>query len=229
MTATKIGVLGTGVVGQSIAAKLHELGHAVMIGTRDPDATLARDDKDAFGNPPFRVWREQHPKVQLGTLAQAAAHGAIVVNAMNGAASIDALKAAGEKNLAGKTLIDIANPLDFSRGMPPSLFVCNTDSLGEQIQRALPSAKVVKTLNTVNAYLMVSPGLLAEAEHTIFVSGDDAAAKKTVTDLLTSFGWKDVVDLGDITTARGTEMMLPIWLRVFGATKSPMFAFKLVR
>lgn len=225
----KIGVLGTGPVGQTIAAKLAELGHGVFVGTRDPAATLARTENDIFGNPPFKVWREKNPKIELGTFAQAAAHGELVVNATQGGGSIEALKAADAKNLAGKVLLDIANPLDFSRGMPPSLSVCNTDSLGEQIQRAFPETKVVKTLNTMNAYLMVGPKQLKEGEHTVFVSGNDASAKQTVTKLLESFGWKDVFDLGDITTARGTEMILPIWVRIFGATKNPMFQFKLVR
>jgi predicted dinucleotide-binding enzyme len=225
----KIGVLGTGPVGQTVAAKLADLGHKVFVGTRDPAATLARTSPDNFGNPPFKTWRENHPGIEFGTLAQAAGHGALVVNATNGGGSIEALRAAGEKNLDGKILVDIANPLDFSRGMPPSLTVCNTDSLGEQIQRAFPAAKVVKTLNTMNCYLMVGPGQLANADHTVFVSGNDASAKKSVTELLESFGWKDVLDLGDITTARGTEMMLPIWVRVWAATGKPMFQFKLVR
>jgi predicted dinucleotide-binding enzyme len=225
----KIGVLGTGPVGQTIAAKLAELGHGVFVGTRDPAATLARTDNDMFGNPPFKVWCEKHPRIEVGTFAQAAAHGELVVNATQGAVAIDALKAAGEKNLAGKILLDIANPLDFSKGMPPSLTVCNTDSLGEQIQRAFPHTKVVKALNTMNAYLMVGPRQLADGAHTVFVSGNDAGEKQAVTELLESFGWKDIFDLGDITTARGTEMILPIWVRVWGATKNPMFQFKLVR
>ncbi len=225
----KIGVLGTGVVGQTIAAKLSELGHATFIGTRDPAATLARTAPDNFGNPPFKVWRDQHPKVELGTFAQAAAHGELVVNATNGAGTLAALAAAGEKNLAGKILLDIANPLDFSKGMPPSLSVCNTDSLGEQIQRAYPQTKVVKTLNTMNCYLMVGPKQLADGAHTVFVSGNDAGAKQKTTKLLESFGWSDIIDLGDITTARGTEMILPIWVRLYGATKNPMFNFKVVR
>jgi predicted dinucleotide-binding enzyme len=225
----KIGVLGTGPVGQTIAAKLSELAHSVIVGTRDPAATLARTDNDMFGNPPFKVWREKHPGIEFGTFAQAATHGELVVNATQGGASLEVLKSAGEKTLAGKVLIDIANPLDFSKGMPPSLTVCNTDSLGEQIQRAFPQTKVVKTLNTMNAYLMVGPKQLADGAHTVFVSGNDAAAKQTVTKLLESFGWRDIFDLGDITTARGTEMILPIWVRVWGATKNPMFSFKLVR
>lgn len=151
------------------------------------------------------------------------------MNATTGTGSLAALASAGEDNLAGKILVDIANPLDFSKGMPPSLTVCNTDSLGEQIQRAFPRTKVVKTLNTMNAYLMVEPRQLAGGAHTVFMSGNDVGAKETVHKLLESFGWQDIVDLGDITTARGTEMMLPIWVRVWGATQNPMFSFKLVR
>src|SRR5262245_20074573 len=132
----KIGIVGTGVVGQTIAAKLVELGHAVCIGTRDPAATKARTAPGPFGNPPFKAWHDKHPKVEVATQAQAAAYGEIVINATSGGASLEALKAAGEKNLAGKVLIDVANPLDTSKGMPPTLSVCNTDSLGEQIQRA---------------------------------------------------------------------------------------------
>jgi len=225
----KIGVLGTGFVGQTIAAKLSELGHGVFVGTRDPAATLAKSEPDMYGNPPFKAWRNKHPTVEFGTFPQAAVYGELVVNATQGAGSLDALKADGEKNLAGKVLVDIANPLDFSKGMPPSLTVCNTDSLGEQIQRGFPQTKVVKTLNTMNAFLMVGPRQLADGAHTIFVSGNDAGAKQTVTKLLESFGWRDIFDLGDITTARGTEMILPIWVRAYGALKSPMFSFKLVR
>jgi predicted dinucleotide-binding enzyme len=229
MKNLRIGVLGTGVVGQSIAAKLAEIEHEVVVGTRDPSATLARTKPDPFGNPPFSVWLGKHPKVMLGTFEKAGEHGELLVNATTGTGSIEALEAAGENNLAGKILVDIANPLDFSNGMPPSLTVCNTDSLGEQIQRRFPKAKVVKTLNTMNAYLMVGPKQLADGGHTVFVSGNDDAAKKTVTELLQSFGWEDIVDLGDITTARGTEMLLPLWVRAWGAVKTPMFSFKLVR
>jgi predicted dinucleotide-binding enzyme len=143
---------------------------------------------------------------------------------------VEGLRAAGEDALAGKILVDVTNPLDFSKGMPPSLFVSNTDSLGEQIQRALPRTKVVKSLNTLGAPLMVDPGQLAGGAHSVFVSGDDADAKRAVTRLLTEeFGHTDVIDLGDITTARGTEMLLPIWLRLWGALKTPMFNFRVVR
>jgi hypothetical protein len=225
----RVGVLGTGMVGRAIGARLVELGHDVKIGTRNVAHTLARAEPDRMGNPPFKTWQQQNPKVTLGTFTEAAAHGEIIVNATNGAASLEVLRQAGEPNLAGKALIDISNPLDSSKGMPPTLFVFNTDSMGEQIQRAFPRAKVVKTLNTVNAYLMVGPGQLAGADHTIFLSGNDAAAKTKVADLLKSFGWKDILDLGDITTARGVEMYLPLWLRMWGALQKPMFNVKVIR
>jgi 8-hydroxy-5-deazaflavin:NADPH oxidoreductase len=225
----KIGVLGTGPVGKTMAARLVELGHEVVVGTRDVDATMAATEADMFGNPPVRVWIEQHPGIKLATHAQAAAHGEMVVNATQGTASLAALRAAGEGNLSGKILLDISNPLDFSRGMPPSLTVSNTDSLGEQIQRAFPEARVVKTLNTVNAYLMVGPQQLAGGDHTMFVCGNDAGAKQHVTELLRSFGWTDILDLGDITNARGTEMHLPLWVRLYTSMGNPMFNIKVVR
>jgi 8-hydroxy-5-deazaflavin:NADPH oxidoreductase len=225
----RFGILGTGVVGKTIAARLDGLGHDVMVGTRDPEETLSRAEPDPYGNPPFGAWQEEHPEVRLGTFGEAAAHGEVVVNATAGAVSLEALEQAGEDNLNGKILIDVANPLDFSSGMPPMLSVSNTDSLGEQIQRRFPEAKVVKTLHTMNAYLMVDPTQLAGADHTVFVSGDDAEAKANVTELLRSFGWTDIIDLGDITTARGTEMVLPIWVRLFGVLQKPTFNFKIVR
>jgi len=225
----KIGILGTGMVGQTIGGRLAQLGHDVMIGTRDVAETLARTAPDGMGNPPFSAWLKQNPKVKLGTFAQAAAHGELVVNATNGFAAIDILKSAGEANLNGKTLIDISNPLDFSKGMPPTLFVKDSDSLAEQIQRAFPRANVVKTLNTMTASVMVNPGQLAGGDHTVFVSGNDAGAKAQVAELLKSFGWRDIIDVGDITTARGTEMLLPIWLRLMGALQTPLFNFKIVQ
>jgi predicted dinucleotide-binding enzyme len=156
-----------------------------------------------------------------GTFADAAAHGEIVFNCTSGAGSLDALRAAGSKNLSDKILVDVANPLDFSHGMPPTLFVCNTDSLGEQIQRAYPQAKVVKTLNTVTSAVMVNPSLIA-AEQTMFISGNDTAAKETVIGLLKrDFGWEKVFDLGDITGARAQEMHLALWLRLFVTLQTP--------
>lgn len=224
-----IGVLGTGSVGRTLSARLVELGNSVVIGTREPSETLARIASDRMGNPPLSAWLEQNPKVRLGTFAEAAAQGEIVMNATNGNGALDALNAGGEANLNGKILIDISNPLDGSKGMPPSLFVSNIDSLGEQIQRVFPGLKVVKTLNTMNARLMADPRMLANGNHSVFVSGNDPAAKAAVSELLRTFGWEDIIDLGDITTARGPEMYLPIWLRLWGALQKPIFQFKVVR
>jgi predicted dinucleotide-binding enzyme len=217
-------------VGQAVSAKLAELGHDVKVGTRDVATTLARTEPHPYGFPPFSAWHQQHPQVKLGSFAEAAAHGEILINATNGTGSLQALELAGVSNLNGKMLIDIANPLDFSQGMPPSLTVCNTDSIGEQIQRAYPNVKVVKTLNTVTAFLMVNPAQVGNADHTLFVCGNDETAKAQVMEWLKGwFGWKDVIDLGDITNARGTEMLLPIWVRLFGVLQTGMFNFKVVR
>ncbi|MBK5230806.1 MAG: NAD(P)-binding domain-containing protein [Thermoleophilia bacterium] len=225
----KVAILGTGMVGRSLADGIARLGHAVAVGTRDPQATLARGDSDAMGNPPFSVWHGDHPEVALRPFADAASLGELIVNATSGRSSLEVLDLAGADNLAGKVLIDVANPLDFSKGLPPTLFVKDTDSLAEQIQRAFPDAKVVKTLNTVNAILMADPAKLAGADHSIFVSGNDVEAKASVTELLRSLGWRDVIDLGDLSTARGAEMLLPVWLRLMNALGTPAFNFKIVR
>jgi predicted dinucleotide-binding enzyme len=215
----KIGVLGTGMVGEAIATKLALLGHAVKMGAR-----AANNEKAA-------AWAAKVGGTSsTGTFADAAAFGELVFNCTKGDASLDALKAAGAANLRGKVLVDVSNPLDFSKGMPPSLFVTNTDSLGEQIQRAFPEAKVVKTLNTVNCNIMVDPKRVRGGDHTMFISGNDAGAKAQVKQLLTEgFGWTDILDLGDITTARGTEGYLPLWVRLWGATGSADFNVKVVR
>lgn len=224
-----IGVLGTGIVAKTIAGKLDALGHTVKLGTRDPKATLGRAEPDMFGGPPIRTWLESHPKVTLATFVEAARHGSIVFDALSGQGALAALEMAAP-GLAGKILVDISNPLDFSKGFPPSLSVSNTDSLGEQTQRALPSTRVVKTLNTVNAYLMVDPKSLAGGDHTMFVAGNDADAKAEVTSILKDwFGWSDVIDLGDIQNARGLEMWLPLWTRLYGALKTGTFNLKVIR
>jgi hypothetical protein len=226
----QIGIFGTGVVGQTLASALAAKGHSVMIGTRDPGATLSRDTGNAFSSTPFRDWQRANPKVRLGTFAEAARFGEALINATSGDGALPALEAAGADALGDKIMLDIANPLDFSRGMPPSLTVCNTDSLGEQIQRAYPKLRVVKTLNTTNVTVMVDPASVAKGDHSMFVCGNDAGAKAKVTQWLGEwFGWRDVIDLGDITTSRGTEMLLPIWVRLWGALGSPMFNFKIAR
>jgi predicted dinucleotide-binding enzyme len=225
----RIAVLGTGMVGRAFAVRLTELGHEVSIGTRDLAATMARAETDQMGNAPFPQWAAEHPEVTPATFADAAESAELILNASAGSASIAVLEAAGDANLAGKIIVDISNPLDHSAGMPPTLFVKDTDSLAEQIQRAFPAAKVVKTLNTMNASLMVEPRQLADGDFSTFVSGNDADAKSTVTALLESLGHTDVIDLGDISTARGAEMILPIWLRLWGALGTPTFNFKIVR
>jgi len=201
----KIGVLGTGMVGATIATKLIELGQEVMMGSRNAGGEKALTWAQANG-----------ANASQGAYAQAARFGEILFNCTQGTASIEALQSAGADNLKGKILIDVANPLDFSHGAPPTLSVCNTDSLGEQIQRTFPETKVVKTLNTVNCEVMVNSALVP-GDHDIFVCGNDEKAKARVAELLRQwFGWRSVIDLGDISSARATEQMMPIWLRLYG-------------
>jgi predicted dinucleotide-binding enzyme len=209
----RIGILGTGVVGRTIGAALVHRGHEVRLGSRTANNPKARDWAAANGD-----------RASQGTFADAATFGEMVFNCTSGTVSLEALRAAGAGNLAGKVLVDVANPLDFSHGMPPTLTICNSDSLAERIQAEFPSTKVVKSLNTMTASVMVEPGLVP-GEHDVFVSGNDGEAKAQVGEVLRSFGWRNVVDLGDITSARGPEMVLPIWLRLMGTFKSPVFNF----
>src|SRR3972149_12118334 len=225
----KIGVLGTGVVGQTIAEKVNQLNHEVMIGTRDVKNLLAKSGPDNFGRPAFNEWHKKNSNVKLGTFSEAASFSEFVVNATNGMGTMPALESAGKENLAGKIILDISNPLDFSKGMPPSLFISNIDSLAEQIQRTYPETKVVKSLNTVTAMVMVNPAIVP-GDHNIFVNGNDANAKNEVKKLLISFGWveKNIIDLGDITAARGVEQILPLWVRLMGILKTPLFNYNIV-
>jgi predicted dinucleotide-binding enzyme len=222
-----IGILGTGSVGRTLATALAGAGHHVQMGTRDPEATLARTDPDRFGIPAISSWLSEHADVRLVDFAQAAAGADLVINATAGDVSLQALQAAGSDNLRGKVLLDVSNPLDFSAGFPPTLFVKETDSLGEQIQRAYPETMVVKSLNTMNAGLMLDPGLLS-APSAVFLSGDHADAKQVVADLLASFGWEQIIDLGGIATARGVEMLMPMWLQVMGVNGGPEFNWAIV-
>jgi len=228
----KIAVLGTGTVGRTFAEKLIALNHEVMMGTRSVSEKLASKEKDFYGSAPFGEWHEQNQKIRLGTFAEAAAFGDIVLNTTKGLNSIDALNLAEARNLNGKVLIDIANPLDFSKGMPPSLLpgLSNTNSLGEEIQKTFPEVKVVKALNTMWCGIMVNPAMINGGDHSTFVSGNDAGAKEEVKKILKSFGWaeKNILDLGDITKARGTEMYLPLWLSIYGATNNGAFNIKII-
>ncbi|MFD5142574.1 NADPH-dependent F420 reductase [Streptomyces sp. NPDC058401] len=211
-------VLGTGIVGRTVAARLLSLDHEVVIGTRDPGATLDRTE--------YAAWQQAHPAAGLAPFAEAARLGEVLVNATGGQVSVAALTEADAAHLDGKILIDIANPLDFSRGFPPGLDPVDSDSLGELIQRTFPGLRVVKTLNTMNCQVMVDPARVP-GDHTVFLSGEDAEAKKAVRELLYSFDWRErsVVDLGGIETARGTEMLLPIWLRLMGTLGHTDFNF----
>ena len=215
----RVGVLGTGSVGQTLASKLVELGHDVRLGSRDAANEKAQGWAASAGE-----------RASAGTFADAAAFGEIVFNCTAGAASLDALDLAGDDALRGKILVDVANPLDFSRGRPPTLTVCNTDSLAEQIQRRFPDARVVKALNTVNHQVMVDPGRVP-GEHDLFVCGDDAAAKAEVVELLETFGWprERIVDLGGIDGARAMEMYLALWVRLLGAFGTPNVNVRVVR
>ena len=206
----------------TIAARLDELGHHVVVGTRDPGATAGRED--------YAEWAAAEPGIELATYADAAAGAelAFVVDQRPGDARSTSWTRPATTNLAGKVLVDVSNPLDFSQGFPPTLFVKDTDSLAEQLQRAHPEALVVKALNTMNASVMVRPDSLGEPS-SVFVSGDDAEAKATVTGLLESFGHTDVIDLGDLITARGAEMYLPLWLRLMGSLGTASFNIKVVR
>ena len=215
----QIGVLGTGMAGQALATKLVELGHEVRMGSRDA------------ANEKARAWAASAGEgASQGTFADAADFGELLLNCTAGAASLEALEQAGDEALRGKVLVDVANPLDFSGGMPPTMTVCNTDSLGEQIQRRFPETRVVKALNTINYEVMVDPAV-APGEHDLFVCGDDAVAKATVTDLLESFGWprERIIDLGGIDASRGTEMYLPLWVRLLGVLGSGRFNIRVVR
>jgi predicted dinucleotide-binding enzyme len=209
----KFAVLGTGMVGQTIATKLVSLGHEVTMGSRTEGNVAAAGWVKAAGD-----------RASQGSFEQAAAAGESIFNCTAGTASLDALRSAGAANLAGKLLVDVANPLDFSKGMPPALSVCNGDSLAEQIQREFGEASVVKTLNTVNCEVMVEPSIVPGA-HNIFVCGNEDKAKLQVRELLESFGWppQSIVDLGDITAARGMEMYLPLWVKMFGTLGTGRF------
>jgi predicted dinucleotide-binding enzyme len=207
----KIAVIGTGSVGRTLTDGFRRIGHEVVVGTRDPEQTRTKPE-----------WSDEPA---LTTFAEAGNGADLVVNATGGQVSIDALAGV---DLDGTVLLDVSNPLDFSAGFPPTLTVKDTDSMAEQIQRAYPQARVVKSLNTVNAAVMVDPGHLPE-QTTMFVAGDDADARALVRGLLTDLGWVDVVEFSTLDAARGMEMWLPMWVRLMGNLGTADFNLKLVR
>jgi 8-hydroxy-5-deazaflavin:NADPH oxidoreductase len=215
----KIGVFGTGTVGNAIATKMVQLGYEVMMGSRTVNNEKAVKWADANGK-----------QASNGTFSDVAEFAPVIFNCTRGDIALEVLEQAGIDRLAGKLIIDICNPLDFSKERPPSLLpqYTNTNSLAEEIQKLLPDAHVVKTLNIVNSEIMVNPQK-SGGDPTMFMSGNSADAKETVKKLLQQFGWIDIIDLGDISTARGLEMLLPLWLRTFMATGNGYFGFKVVR
>ena len=222
----KIGILGSGSVAQTLAGKLLPRGHEVMISGRDIDSV-----KETL--PSAKVFaetmRDRGFLSSAGSYQNAASFGEMIINATVGIASVDVLGSIPKKDLRGKILIDLANPLDFSKGFPPSVAYCHEESLGEKIQAELPDTRVVKTLNMVNALMMVDPSL-AKGDSDIMIAGNDANAKEWVAKniLMNEFGWKNIIDLGDIQAARGMEMYLPLWVRMMGAFNSPHFNIKIV-
>ncbi len=205
-------------VGQAHAARLLELGHEVVMGANEFSKTKH--------DPAFASWLAEH-NVPLLSFKEALAQGDVVIEALKGTVALDIL-AELEEYVRGKTLIDIANPLDFSTG-ELRLMVVNTDSLGEQIQIALPETNVVKMFNTITAAVQVQPDLVTAGEQSLLYAGNNAKAKKVAADIARAYGWKDCIDLGDITAARGMEMMLPVWLRLNGALNTGVFGYKIIR
>ena len=221
----KIAILGTGTVAQTFASKLSTLGHSLMLGTRLVSDTLNRKS--------FADWHHQNQHVNIGSFEEAAAYGECIINALQGHATLSVLKEISKISLDHKIMIDITNPLDFSHGFPPSLIegLHNTHSLGEAIQQLLPNTFVVKTLNTMWCGLMVNPQLINEGNHINYICGNDINAKESVLKILNAFGWKNenILDLGDITNARGTESTLLLWTRIYATTKSGAFNMAIVK
>jgi 8-hydroxy-5-deazaflavin:NADPH oxidoreductase len=223
----KIAMIGGGGVGQTLATGLMAKGHEVVIGIRNPTADeLAKPRQQAV---PLSEWIAKTGG-KVTDFATAAKGAEVVFNVTQGQHSLEALRAAGAANLAGKVLVDVANPLDFSKGMPPFLdpALSGSTSLGEEIQAAFPEAMVVKAFNTVSAAVMVDATLIP-VPHDLFLAGNDPAAKAQVGAIARDFGWESVVDLGDIMGARATEGLLPLWIRVWMTGGSPLTNIRLVR
>ena len=226
----KITVLGTGMVGQVMAEKLISLDHEVIMGTRKVQETLSRTKSDQRTGKTFSEWHKEYPGIILSNYEELPDDSELYINATSGGGSLEALSAVGHSKLSGKVLIDISNPLDFSQGFPPTLWVCNDDSLAERIQREFPETQVVKSLNTMNCSIMVEPSLIT-GDHNVFMNGNEDSAKAKVKSLLMEFGWKEsnIIDMGDISTARGTEMILPIWVRLYGSYGHGNFNFHIAK
>lgn len=212
----KFGVLGTGVVGEALATKLVAIGHTVMMGSRTKDNAKARNWATAAGE-----------SARSGDFAETASFGEIVIFATLGSALLDAARMAGPANVADKVVIDVTDPVEGTslRRIPE---LSNTTSAGEELQRVMPDAKVVKTFNTMHYRIMVDPSRVP-GEHDAFYCGDHQDAKAVVADILRSFGWKNPVDLGPLSSARATEGLLPFWQSLSDALGTDDFNYRIVR
>lgn len=224
----KIGILGTGGVGQTLAAKLDQSGHEVMIGTRNVTDTMARKTPDAFGNPPFSEWQAKNPGVKLGTFSDAAAFGEVIFLTTLGVATINVIDLAGKDNFSEKIVIDVTNPLDFSQGVPPKFTATLGNSLGEQIQTHIPRAKVVKAFNTIGAHITIN-AKREEGTPDLLIAGNDPDAKKWVNELALKWGWNSTVDLGGIENAYWLETFAMLWIVYAFKTNEWNHAFKFLR
>jgi predicted dinucleotide-binding enzyme len=222
----KVGIIGSGVVAQTLGAKLVELGHDVVLGTRDPKKL---DEKKNMAGTLNEWLASVKNKAKIVTFKEAAAHGEILINATHGQASVDALKMAEADKVGPKVLIETANELDFSKGMPPRALSSQDRSVAINIQKAFPNLKVVKSLNTIGANLMVNPKALKGGEHTMFMSGNDKDAKVKVSEILKSFGWTDIMDLGPIEMAHGQEMLMAMWVALYSSLQNGMIGIKVQR
>lgn len=231
----KVGIFGTGVVGRTLAAKFVSDGDSrrdafaeVMIGTRNVEETLAKSQADALGNPSFKEWQKNNPKVKLGTFADTAKFGEMIILATFGDAAKNAIDLAGKENFAAKIVIDTTNPLDVSKGVPPGFTAAPGNSLGEQIQKHIPQAKVVKTFNTMSVHIVVSPKR-EEGDPVLLLAGNDESAKKYVGAIAKKWGWKDLVDFGDISESYWLETFAMIWIYYAFKNNSWTHAFKLLK
>jgi 8-hydroxy-5-deazaflavin:NADPH oxidoreductase len=212
----KIGLVGTGNVAKILGAKLTGLGHEVTLGSRDPENSAARE------------WAAQNG-VALTTVPLAAAGAELVVNTAPGVGSLEALTLAGAENLSGKVVVDVSNGVRTHNGAA-AVVTPDGGSIAEQLQAAFPEARIVKTLNTMAGQVMVDPGRIP-GHHVVFLSGNDAAAKEEVAGLLKDFGWSEeqILDLGDVTSARATEAALLLFIRLYTAFQTPEFNFSFAR
>jgi 8-hydroxy-5-deazaflavin:NADPH oxidoreductase len=225
-TPMNIAIFGTGSVGQALATGLSAVGHSITIGTRNVAQSLAKIEPGAMGTQPVSVLLQAQPSIQLKTFAEAKQNADMIILAVSGAFAVETLEAAGALP-AGTIVLDVTNPLDFSKGFPPSLFTNSDESLAERIQARFPQIHLVKTLNTMSNAIMINPDMLQDPG-TCFICGNDEPAKTVVKTVLNSLGWSEqtILDLGDLTGARGMEMTLPLWIRVFQTRGNANFNWK---